>query len=99
MRSTLLILAVAAAAWAGPLEVGRASVVITPGPGTPMAGYYAIRLATGTHDDLNAKAIVLSKDGRKAAMVACDLVAIPPHVVEEAREIASKATGFRARAL
>lgn len=94
MRSTLLILAVAAAAWAGPLEVGRASVVITPGPGTPMAGYYAIRLATGTHDDLNAKAIVLSKDGRKAAMVACDLVAIPPHVVEEAREIASKATGI-----
>ena len=31
-----------------------------------MAGYYSTRLATGTHDDLHAKAIVLeSGDARR----------------------------------
>lgn len=94
MRWLIVSLWAATAAWAGPLEVGRAAVVITPEPGTPMAGYYSIRLATGTHDDLYAKAIVLAKDGRKAAMAACDLVAVPPHVVEEARRLAAAQTGI-----
>ncbi|MBL8232192.1 MAG: hypothetical protein JNL98_27095 [Bryobacterales bacterium] len=94
MYPILLILTASIAMWAGPLEVGRASVVITPDPGTPMAGYYSIRLATGTHDDLHSKAIVLAKDGRKAAMVSCDLVAVPPHVVEDARTLATQATGI-----
>ncbi|MCC6589471.1 MAG: hypothetical protein IT168_22415 [Bryobacterales bacterium] len=94
MRPFFLILVATAAAWADQLQVGRAAVVITPEPGTPMAGYYSIRLATGTHDDLQAKAIVFAKDGKKAAMVACDLVAIPAHTVEEARRLASQSTGI-----
>ena len=94
MRLLFTVLILTAAAWADQLQVGHAQVVITPGPGTPMAGYYSTRLATGTHDDLHAKAIVLAKDGRKSAMVALDLVAVPPHVVEQAREEASRATGI-----
>jgi hypothetical protein len=92
----LCITLIGAAAWAAPLRVGRAAADITPEPGTPMAGYYSIRLATGAHDPLQAKAIILEKDGVKAAMVACDLVGIGPGTVEEARAIAEKSTGIPA---
>lgn len=61
-----------------------------------MAGYYSIRLATGTHDPLQAKAIVFEKDGRKVAMVACDLVGVSPIVIEEARRLIEQSTGIPA---
>ena len=76
--------------------MGAAEVVITPPVGTPMAGYYATRLMTGTHDDLHAKAIVLSSGGQRVALVACDLVGIPPAVVEEARKVIQEKTGIPA---
>lgn len=96
MRLIVVLFLAIAAAWAGQLQAGRAAVVITPEPGTPMAGYYSIRLATATHDDLHAKAVVLSNNGRKAAMVACDLAVVSPLVVEEARKLAAAATGIPA---
>jgi hypothetical protein len=69
------------------LRMGRGAVTITPPAGAPMAGYYATRLAMGTHDELYAKAIVLESGETRAALVACDLVAVPPAVVEEARRL------------
>lgn len=74
------------------LRVGRAQVDITPGKGMPMAGYYSVRLSEGTHDPLMAKTIVLEQGGVKAAMVACDLVALPREMVVKAREIVSQTT-------
>lgn len=76
------------------LRVGTAEVVISPPAGTPMAGYYSTRLSTGVHDDLHAKAIVISSGDRQAALVACDLVGIPPAVIEEARELIQSDTGI-----
>ena len=61
-----------------------------------MAGYYSTRLATGTHDDLHAKALVLESGGTKAALVACDLISLPPFVIEETRRIATAKTGISA---
>jgi hypothetical protein len=80
---------------AGELQVGAATVVITPPQGIPMAGYYNTRLAEGTHDDLFARAIVLEQDGAKAALVAVDLVSLARPSVEEARRLIEKATGIR----
>jgi hypothetical protein len=80
---------------AADLRVGRAAVDITPPAGIPMAGYYNVRVATGTHDPLHAKALVLEMDGAKAALVACDLVGVERTIVEEARELISKTTGLR----
>src|SRR3954453_3177236 len=95
MRSFLLVLVAGASlASAQPLRVGTAEVVISPPPGTPMAGYYATRLSTGVHDDLHAKAIVISSGGERVALVACDLIGIPPGVVEEARALIQQATGI-----
>lgn len=94
MRCLALLLATVALAAAQGLRVGAAEIVITPPTGTPMAGYYATRLSTGVHDDLRAKAIVIESGGRRVAFVACDLVGIPPGVVDEAREILQGATGI-----
>jgi hypothetical protein len=59
-----------------------------------MAGYYATRLSTGVHDDLHAKAIVIVSGDQRVALVACDLVGIPPGVIEEARELIQARAGI-----
>jgi neutral ceramidase len=91
---TTAIAATAGILAAADLRAGRGAVKITPPKGIPMAGYYYVRLNTGTHDDLYAKAIVLEKDGVKAAMVACDLGTMPRTVVEMARARIESDTGI-----
>jgi hypothetical protein len=82
-------------ALAGDWRVGVASVRITPSPRVPMAGYYNERKAESIHDDLYAKAMVIEKDGAKAALVACDLISMPRPVVEEARQLIQRTTNLR----
>ena len=84
MRSLAILLVAASIASAQGFRAGAAAVVISPPAGTPMAGYYSTRLSTGVHDDLHAKAIVMEAGGQRVALVACDLVGIPPSVIEEA---------------
>ena len=74
------------------LRMGRAAVNITPPLGMPMGGYYRVRLNTGTHDPLYAKAIVLEEGGVEAALVACDLESIPRSFVDAARLIIQETT-------
>ena len=94
MRYLLITFAAVSIASAQGFTVGAAEVTISPPPDTPMAGYYTKRLSTGVHDDLHAKAIVIASAGQRVALVACDLIGIPPTVVEEAREIIHSATGI-----
>jgi len=89
-----ILLFAAAPLWAGDLRLGTAAVKITPPSGMPMAGYYYNRAAEGVHDDLYAKALVLEKDGMKAALVACDLASVSRPVIEEARKLIEKATSI-----
>jgi hypothetical protein len=84
----------AATANAGELRVGAAAVVITPPPGTPMAGYYSARGADGVLDDLYGKALVLEHDGVRAAVVVCDLISLPRHTVVAARTLIEQRTGI-----
>lgn len=93
-RVALVCLMLAGALHAEPWRAGRAAVVITPPVGTPMAGYYALRRATGTHDDLHAKALVLEAQGVRVALVACDLVNLPPAITSRARQLASEQSGI-----
>lgn len=90
----VLLLAGAVPVYAGELRIGAAAVVITPPLGTPMAGYYYERGADGVHDDLYAKALVLEKDGAKAALVSLDLISTSHTLVREARREIEKATGI-----
>jgi hypothetical protein len=95
MRLALLWIALVPAVWAD-FRAGRAAVKITPPAGMPMGGYYRVRYATGVHDDLFAKALVLDKDGERAAMVSCDLGNLPRHFVDEARRMVQQQTGIPA---
>ena len=94
MKLLASFLLIASLASAQTLQVGTAQTVITPPAGMPMAGYYSMRLLKGVHDDLHAKAIVMASGDRKVALVACDLIGIPPGVIEEARQMIQADTGI-----
>lgn len=84
----------AAPSFAGEFRVGAAAVCITPSAGTPLAGYYHSRAASGVHDDLHSKALVVEKDGSRTALVVLDLITTPRSLVERARAEIEKATGI-----
>jgi neutral ceramidase len=75
------------------LRVGAAAVLITPPSGTPLAGYYNKRLSDGVLDDLYSKAVVVERNGMKAAIVILDLISLPRTVVEAARKLIEAQTG------
>lgn len=78
------------------LCVGIAVTDITPPDGFPMAGYYHERLADGTIDPLQAKAIVFHGGGQGAALVVCDLIGIATDLSRAVRQQASEKTGIPA---
>lgn len=80
----------------GRFEAGVATVDITPPQGFRMSGYFYERLNTGTHDPLQAKAIVLRQGDVRGALVFCDLIGIPASISGPARKKAAEATGIPA---
>jgi neutral ceramidase len=78
------------------LQAGAGTVVITPPLGVPLAGYYHKRGASGVHDDLFARAIVLRKADVTAAFVSLDLISTRRGFVEKARELIEERTGIPA---
>lgn len=81
-------------AGAAELHAGVAVVDITPPLGYRMSGYFSERLATGVHDRLHAKAIVLRQGDTQAAMVFCDIIGIGLEVSQRARRTAEQKTGI-----
>jgi hypothetical protein len=89
-----VLLAIPVPLQAAGLTAGAAQVDVTPPPGCPMAGYYSQRGAEGTHDPLFAKALVVEKDGTKAALVSLDLISTTFGMVEESRKLIERQTGI-----
>ena len=89
-----VLLALPLPASAAGLTAGAAQVDVTPPPGCPMAGYYSQRGAEGTHDPLFAKALVVEKDGNRAALVSLDLISTTFGMVEESRKLIEQQTGI-----
>ena len=79
---------------AGSIQVGMAEADITPPVGFPIAGYYHERLADGTIDPLQAKALVLRDGDTQAALVVCDLIGIATDLSQAVRQRASEKTGI-----
>src|SRR5438034_11739997 len=52
------------------------------------------RQATGTHDRLHARCLVLDDGQTKLALVVCDSCMIPREILDEAKRLASQATGI-----
>lgn len=79
---------------AAPVEVGFASVDITPAVGYRMSGYFYERFSSGVHNPLQAKAIVLEQGDVRFAWVFCDLLGVPSPITATARTEAAAATGI-----
>ncbi len=98
MKHFLLLLclfsAMPAKAQTNELRVGAAAVSITPPTGTPLAGYYRKRLSEGVLDDLYSKAVIVERNGVKAAIVVCDILTLPRHIVVSARKLIEEQTGI-----
>ncbi|HWQ53212.1 MAG TPA: hypothetical protein VN442_05975 [Bryobacteraceae bacterium] len=80
---------------AGHFRAGAAAVDITPQAfPVPMRGTFSFRPATTAHDPLHARALVLDDGRTRLAMVIIDNVGIPRSLLDEAKRIASEATGI-----
>lgn len=76
------------------LRAGAAEVSITPPVGAAVAGSYNIKISTGVHDELHAKALVFEFGEVRVALVACDLANLPRQYSDEARRIIQRKTGI-----
>lgn len=75
------------------LRAGAAQADITPPPGTALTGYI-LRAgpATGVHDPLYAKALLLELGGQWAVIIACDLLGLEAATVRRVRAAIEAAT-------
>jgi neutral ceramidase len=79
------------------MRVGCAAVVITPPPGTGLAGFAArTEGARGVHDDLYARALVLDDGDARAALILCDLCEIDAPCAARVRRRVETACGIPA---
>ncbi len=91
-RRRLFVVFAIAAIWCVPaaaLEVGIGTADVTPkleeGKPIYLAGLDSNRVATGVHDKLYARAIVLRDGNRKIALVSVDSIGLPYPVIQAAR--------------
>jgi hypothetical protein len=75
------------------VKAGFAQIDITPPIGAALTGYIAREGgATGIHDPLFAKAMVLDSDGTRVAILTCDTLGLHWRYVQEVRAAIAEAT-------
>ncbi len=77
-------------------RAGAATSNITPKLGTSINGNMSDGKATHIHDELHSRALVLDDGTSKLAIVVSDSCMIPREVLDEAKRLASEATGIPA---
>jgi Neutral/alkaline non-lysosomal ceramidase, N-terminal len=79
---------------------GFSKVCISPPAGAPLAGFAARQgVAEGIHDDLFARALVISNDDATIAFISVDVLALPAHFVERVRPAINERAGIRPEAV
>lgn len=82
------------------LKAGFSKVCISPPKGAPLAGFAAREgVSAGIHDDLFARALVLSDEKSALALVSVDLLALPSEFVKRVRIGIESRTGIGADAV
>ncbi len=79
------------------IKAGFGQQVVSPEEGISLAGYFNNRYNRGIHDDLYAKAMVLSDGGTMAALVVADVVGVPAQVVDRIRREVAAETDLPAK--
>ena len=78
------------------LHVGFGRVNITPAMGTPIGGYYVVRLAEKVLDELEANAVAFAMGDKKALLISADISGLFYQFAEPLCQQISKATGVPA---
>ena len=73
-------------------KAGFSRVDITPMLGIRISGYYQTRIADGVLDELEANAIALEVNGKRAVIVSLDLVSIRNQAAVKLKESVMNAT-------
>lgn len=82
------------------LRAGFSKVCISPPKGAPLAGFAAREgVSEGIHDDLFARALVLSDEQSALALVSVDVLALPSEFVKRVRTGIESRTGISADAV
>ena len=81
------------------LFAGFARVNINPMRGMGLAGYYAVRVSEGIHDDLEATVLALRAEETTVLLVSADILWFPTPVAHRYREAIAKATGLPKEAI
>jgi hypothetical protein len=78
------------------LSAGVHKICISPPVGAPLAGFAArLGVAEGVHDDLFARALVLSNGDAAIAFVSVDVLALPQRFIDDVRAEINVRTGIR----
>ena len=81
-------------------RAGFSKVCISPPPGSPLAGFAArLGVSEGIHDDLFARALVITNDDETIALVSMDVLALPAAFVKRVRESIHAITGIGAESV
>ena len=81
---------------AAALQVGAASVEITPPVGTALAGNFRDDYASrGVHMPLKARALVVGRDDAAVAIIVADLLTVPDVLVRRVRQGVERQCGLR----
>ena len=79
--------------------VGFARVNITPPLGTPLSGYYQVRLANGVLDELEADAIAFALGDTRAVLISMDITSLFQVYAEPLRREIAEAAGLEPEAV
>lgn len=78
------------------MEVGAASVCITPPVGVELEGYASRKgVAEGVHDELYASSLWIEVAGEAFVFISLDLIGIPPDLNENVRKILQREFGLK----
>jgi hypothetical protein len=101
MRSLCLLLLLPVLAFAqassqpaGGLRAGAAASNITPEIGGAIVGGFSPFPSTHIHDELHARCLVIEQDGRRIAIVVCDLLGAARQMFDEAARLVKQETGI-----
>lgn len=77
------------------IKAGLGETIITPQENLQMRGFARSQVATGTHDDLHARSLVIEgKDGTSVVMMTISLCSLAREYVEQIRTIINEQTGI-----
>lgn len=81
------------------MKIGFAESEITPPLGVHLAGYFTIRKATDILDNLYARAAVIESNGKKLALVSCDIIGIGEIYIEKIKDVIVRSTDIEKDAI